>query len=215
MSGTRAPSLPPQLPSSGRALQPIIWNVVERFAAVAREIQTWQDAERLVPAQHEGWSGLVERLQLINCFQWRQEDRSRDPAAADSILAAVKRSIDASNQRRVQTVSALDELLHAGLTGAGLLAADAPLHSESPGSMADRLTVLALKIHHVREALPRQDRAATELRAKLRSLTEQMADLTDCLDRFLMDVVRGRVGWKLYRQIKVYRDPTTGDPRPE
>jgi hypothetical protein len=226
-------------------VQPIIWKVIERWHRHEAEIASWEDACSLLPAELDDWPGLIERLQLINTFQWHEEDKSRDPVASDLTLAAIKRSIDASNRRRVETVQAFDELLHARLLESGLMREKAPLHSESPGSIVDRLTVLALKVYHVREALtaarqrpaepaepgdiaqpPVPDAAATplaketpsaraaapdqelvDLYERLRSLTEQTVDLTECLDRLLADIYAGRIHLKLYRQVKLYGEP--------
>jgi hypothetical protein len=212
------------LPADGRALQPILWSTIERWQAAATPAGDWEEVRRRVPPRHEDWAGMVEHLQLINAFQWHEEDRSRDRRADDATLAAVKRSIDASNRRRVRQVEELDALLHDRLTAAGLLNPAAPLHSESPGSIADRLTVLALKIYHVRAAMTSAagqgagaaaDPQPAGLHGKLRSLTEQMVDLTGCLDRLLSDVYAGRERFKLYRQVKVYRDPASGRVQPE
>ena len=78
---------------------------------------------------------------------WHEEDKARDPAATDAEIAAVKHAIDGLNQRRNDLVEKIDELL---LTLAGEQNPDAPLHSETPGLMIDRLSILALKIYHTR-----------------------------------------------------------------
>jgi hypothetical protein len=240
---------PADLPASGRVIQPILWQTIERWHDSSSEIGSWEDVCRLLPARQSGWSALVERIQAINAFQWWEEDRSRDPEASDPTLAAVKRSIDASNRRRVQAVEAFDEHIHLRLQESGLLSQDAPLHSESPGSIVDRLSILALKIFHLKQTLAQERRQPTaptsatkppaEMEAatppgsvaaryertdggaaedtrlaalyqRLRGLLEQMVDLTECLDRYLAGLMSGRVGMKLYRQVKVYRDFKSG-----
>ncbi len=205
---------PADLPSDSRRILAVLLETLERWSPRAAEVADWPGAAALVPPRHGDWAGLVERLQLINAFQWREEDRSREPDADDHLLAAVKRSIDASNRRRVRTVEALDALLHARFADAGLLRPDAPLHSESPGSIVDRLSVLALKIHHLGEAAsgPEADAGTAE---RLRGLREQLDDLAGCLDRLLADLAAGRARFKLYRQVKVYRDPRSGRLLPE
>lgn len=210
---------PPQVPASGREIVPVLWEVVARWRREAAGVREWPDALRLVPPRHQDWGSLVERLQLVNAFQWQQEDRSREPGAGDAVLAAVKRSIDASNGRRVRTVEALDALLHERLRAAGLLPGTAPLHGESPASVVDRLSVLVLKCENLeaaaRVAAAGPVPAADPLRRRLEGLREQLEDLTGCLDRLLADLRAGRARFKLYRQVKVYRDPATGLPRPE
>ncbi len=132
------------------------------------------------------------------------------------VLGAIKRSIDASNRRRVQTVDRLDDQIYTGLREADSLKADAPLHSESPGSIIDRLTVLALKTYHVSEAhdaLAAGSADAVAMQGRLDTLTEQYADLGVCLDRLLVGISAGETGLKLYRQVKLYKDPETGQMR--
>ncbi len=228
------PSPSVDIPPNGRELQMVFWGVIERWHTSEDSIADWESALREIPLRHErDWGRMIEHLQLINTFQWHEEDRSHLDGISDPILAAVKRSIDASNSRRVHAVDALDDLIHSRLAAAGLLADGAPLHSESPGSIIDRLTVLALKIFHLREALhetglfdPNDDQTgddqttddqtpderSRELHQRLRLLTEQHVDLTLCLDRLFDDIRAGKVGLKLYRQVKFYRDNTTGKP---
>ena len=206
-----AKTLPLELPSS-EALLPILWQVIETWHEKEHLVHGWEDALRVLPPAHAGWAGLAELLQLTNTFQWHEEDRSRAHDAGDEVLAAVKRSIDASNARRVKTIERFDAEIMQILATAGLPSPDAPLHSESPASIVDRITVLALKLYHIREELSTaggtRDEAA--LHARLENLKEQMDDLAGCLDSLFLDVAAGRRGLKLYRQVKVYMDPATG-----
>jgi hypothetical protein len=111
----------------------------------------------------------------------------------------------------VQAVDRLDDMIHAGLTASGAVDPAAPLNSESPGSIVDRLTVLALKIHHVAEARDALDGdEAAAMARRLAGLVEQRDDLGGCLDALLAGIRGGRVGLKLYRQVKVYREAATG-----
>lgn len=209
--GPDANNLPTGLPSS-EALLPILWQVIRAWHDQEHLIHKWDDALRILPPEHAGWAGLAELLQLINTFQWHEEDRSRVLDAGDDVLAAVKRSIDASNARRVKTIERFDTEIMVGLAAAGLPRETAPLHSESPASIVDRITVLALKLYHIREELSTaggtHDEAA--LHARLENLKEQMDDLAGCLDSLFLDVAAGRRSLKLYRQVKVYKDPVTG-----
>ena len=186
-------------PDAG-ALAALCAGLVRAWLARQAACPGWAEAERAFPPAGVGWCPLVARLQIVNAYQWREEDRSRDPAAGDAVLAAVKRLIDASNGRRVRAVEALDAFIVGGLEATGLLDPAAPLASESPGSIVDRLTVLALKRAHARD----RDRAAL--------LDEQWHDLLDCLDRLGADVVAGRARVKLYRQVKLYGAPGVTPP---
>ena len=203
------------VPPGFAPVAPILQAVVERWHESESAVSDWDSACTAIPAREaDGWAATVERLQLINTFQWHEEDRSRDSGANDTTLAEVKRSIDASNRRRVQTVDCLDDQIHTGLQSLGVLDAAAPLNSESPGSIIDRLSVLVLKIYHVGEAVAAlSGDDPDELRAmqgRLAILTEQMNDLGTCLDRLLDGIRAGRIGLKLYRQVKIYRQADTG-----
>lgn len=215
MTGNPARDLDPAalVPAGWAAVGPILGEVIVRWHEQEAAIGGWESALAAVPArQAAGWAATVEHLQLINTFQWHEEDRSRDHGADDHVLAAVKRSIDASNRRRVQTVDRLDDMIHAGLVRSGAVDPAAPLNSESPASIIDRLTVLALKIHHVAEALapmPQGDERRA-MQDRLDGLTGQRDDLGGCLDALLAGIRGGQVGLRLYRQVKVYRQAETG-----
>ena len=194
-------------------IEPLMQEMITRWHQAEAEINGWETvADRLPGTQIEGWAETTEMLQLINTFQWHEEDRSRAHGAGDEVLGAVKRSIDASNRRRVQTVDRLDNQIYHQLQEAGVVAEGAPLNSESPGSIIDRLTVLALKIYHIREATEDMDAGHEQdsMRNKLENLTEQSTDLGGCLDVLMTGILEGRIGLKLYRQVKVYVEPGTG-----
>ena len=138
---------------------------------------------------------------------WHEEDKARDPAASDAAVARVKHAIDALNQRRNDLVEAMDRLL---LAAAGPQAPAAPLHSESPGLILDRLSILALKLYHTAEESHRAS-ASEAHRARnldrLALIQEQRADLAACLDQLWTEVLSGKRRFKLYRQMKMYNDP--------
>jgi len=209
MSNDGSPIL---VPRAWADVAPVLVDVIDRWHAAEDGISGWKSAQDLLPPTGAaGWAAQVELLQLINTFQWHEEDRSRDHGADDTVLAEVKRSIDASNRRRVQAVDKLDDMIHAGLAAGGVSDPAAPLNSESPGSIIDRLTVLALKIHHVAEARDGLDGdEAAVMERRLVGLVEQRDDLGGCLDALLAGIRAGRVGLKLYRQVKVYRETATG-----
>jgi hypothetical protein len=138
---------------------------------------------------------------------WHEEDKVRGPGASDAAIARLKRSIDALNQTRNDLVEAIDR---AFLAAAGVQDPAAPLHSESPGLILDRLSVLALKLYHTAEEAHRPTASEAHRQrnlARLDLLREQRADLAACLDRLWQDVLAGRRRFKLYRQLKMYNDP--------
>ncbi|MEZ2346360.1 DUF4254 domain-containing protein [Terriglobus sp. RCC_193] len=156
-------------------------------------------------------SDLSLRLHRSNFDLWHLEDRARDTSATDAVIANVKRAIDQTNQRRNDLVEEVDNALMTALIAAGLPNPQSPLHSETPGMILDRLSILSLKIFHTAEETERQD-ASEEHRARSRQrlsiLKEQRAALTGCLADLWQQVVRGERRFQLYRQMKMYNDPT-------
>jgi hypothetical protein len=163
------------------------------------------------PEPDSDWLELVGRQHRANFELWHIEDEARAPGATDAELAAVKRRVDQTNQRRNDLVEGLDRALLAWLEPQGLPQPDAALNSESPGLMIDRLSILALKIYHSRKEAERADapegHAARNL-ARLAILEEQRADLAACLDALWRETLAGKRRFKLYRQLKMYNDPS-------
>jgi hypothetical protein len=160
----------------------------------------------LLPAPHPAspLQELILAQHKANFDLWHEEDKARDPDASDATIVAVKRSIDRLNQRRNDLVEQID----LALLDAGPQNERAPLHSETPGLIIDRLSILSLKLFHTEEQLHRgsaEHRAANQLR--LLQLSEQRADLASCLARLWAEVAAGQRRFKLYRQLKMYNDP--------
>ncbi len=157
------------------------------------------------------WLTLVERQHRANFDLWHIEDEARALGASDSEIAHVKRRIDRTNQQRSDLVEELDSEIQDWLRARELPNPEAPLNSEPPGMMIDRLSILALKIYHTREEAERRDAPTghAELnRGRLAILEEQRADLAGCLDALWHETLGGKRRFKLYRQLKMYNDPT-------
>jgi len=163
-------------------------------------------------AEHqENWLDQVACQHRANFELWHIEDEARAPGASDAELAGVKRRVDKTNQRRNDLAEALDRALLAWLEPQGLPKPDATLHSESPGLIIDRLSILALKIYHTREEAERIDAPpghAERNRSRLAILEEQRADLAGCLNALWQETLAGTRRFKLYRQLKMYNDPS-------
>jgi hypothetical protein len=157
------------------------------------------------------WLIAVARQHRANFDLWHIEDHARAPGATGAELASVKRRIDTTNQRRNDLAEALDCALLGWLEAQGLPNPEAPLHSESPGLIVDRLSILALKIYHTREEAERKDAPAGHAernQERLAILEEQRLDLAACLDALWRQTLAGTRRFKLYRQLKMYNDPT-------
>lgn len=180
------------------------WPQQEPAAAAADEVLRW------VQANHR-----------FNSLLWGEEDLARRTQVADGEIAANKRAIDRHNQARNDATERVDELLlvRLGLVDEASARTDAPrstvpagsrLNSETAGSMIDRLSIMALKVHAMRAQTERRDvddAHRDSSRAKLARLLEQRADLGACLDALLADAQAGRAHFKVYRQFKMYNDP--------
>jgi hypothetical protein len=157
------------------------------------------------------FQSLLAMQHLANVQLWHAEDKARDTFATDATLSAIKREIDRVNQTRNDLVEQIDQSLLQFLTDRGLPAPDSPLHSETPGLIIDRLSILALKIFHTLEQIERADTEEAHRqrnRTRLDLLLSQRADLTDCLEILWRQVLSGERRFKLYRQLKMYNDPT-------
>lgn len=183
----------------------------------AAEILAFHEACHGIP----GWAkvsspghatGLWLHIELnhrFNCLLWDEEDLARRKQVPDSEIAANKRAIDGYNQKRNDAIERMDEALLQGL-GQTERRPGARLNSETAGSILDRLSILSLKIHHMRLQTLRSDVDRTHIEscaARLSRFIEQRQDLAGCFDRLVTEASRGEAWFKVYRQFKMYNDP--------
>jgi Protein of unknown function (DUF4254) len=171
-------------------------------------------------AQAALWEA-VGRNHWFNSQLWAEEDLARRTTVADADIALNKRAIDRFNQARNDATERVDELLLTALglvdqasaqtdTPVSTVPAGARLNSETAGSIMDRMSIMALKIHAMAWQTKRTDvddahRSSSQI--KLERLQQQRADLGRCLDELLADAQAGRAYFKVYRQFKMYNDP--------
>jgi Protein of unknown function (DUF4254) len=170
----------------------------------------WHREPGELPSALTGFERAVVEQHLANFELWHAEDSARTPGASDCDLARIKRFIDVTNQRRNDLAERCDALLLTHLAARNLPVFASELHSESPGLMIDRLSILSLKLFHTVEEIERVGTppAHTELnRGRLLVLNEQRDDLAGALDRLWHQVLAGERRFKLYRQLKMYNDP--------
>jgi len=194
--------------------EPFHFSAVEIARIQDRATELWHsqpDTTVEVRLDGDAFHATVQAQHRANFDLWHVEDRARMPGATDAEIVSVKRAIDTINQRRNDLAEQCDALLLESLRTAKLPNPEAELNSESPGLMIDRLSILALKIFHTREEIERPNAPAGHAernQERLRMLMEQRDDLVACLDRLWADVLEGGRRFKVYRQLKMYNDPT-------
>jgi hypothetical protein len=147
----------------------------------------------------------------IDTVQWHLEDLIRDPHIDLAEALQLKRRIDHSNQDRTDLVEEIDSYFRQQFSEVKVQA-DARLNTESPAWAVDRLSILELKIWHMKEQAERKDASEehlTRCKLKLDVLLEQRVDLSTAIDQLLDDYQAGRKVMKVYRQMKMYNDPST------
>lgn len=153
----------------------------------------------------------IEANHRYNTLLWNEEDKARRTDVGPADIAACKRLIDQYNQKRNDAVESIDEAILIELDDSPPRSPDARLNSETAGAMIDRLSILSLKIYHMREQTLRVDAGEQHIetcKAKLQRLQVQRQDLASCFDQLLRDASEGRAYFKVYRQFKMYNDPT-------
>lgn len=183
------------------------------FLQAIRDYHLKDDVDTLISNPYE--LGSIEHSLYLKCWidtvQWHLEDIIRNPHIDPADALALKRRIDHSNQDRTDLVEQIDTYFRRQYQEVTPLP-EARLNTESPAWAVDRLSILALKIWHMQEQVERQDVDAEHIRrceAKLQVLKEQQADLSLSIDQLLEDIEAGRKYMKVYRQMKMYNDPTT------
>jgi hypothetical protein len=172
------------------------------------------------PADDDLWR-WVQTNHRFNCRLWAEEDLARRTTVSDAEIAANKRAIDGFNQARNDATERVDEIILTalGLVDAASARTDAPvsavpvgarLNSETAGSIVDRMSIMALKVHAMRAQTKRDDVDKAHIdssHVRLARLQQQRADLGACLDALIADAQAGRAYFKVYRQFKMYNDP--------
>ncbi|HVN94586.1 MAG TPA: DUF4254 domain-containing protein [Terracidiphilus sp.] len=187
--------------------------IVRLHDRLTKEWHDEPDAPLAVPSSvpNAEWLRLVARQHRANFDLWHIEDKARTPGASDAEIARVKQGVDLTNQLRNDLIEELDRAMLAWMAERGLPNPASPLNSESPGLMIDRLSILSLKIYHTREEAERiaaPQGHAQRNRERQAILEEQRSDLAGCLDSLWRQTIDGTRRFKLYRQLKMYNDPT-------
>ena len=146
----------------------------------------------------------------IDAVQWHMEDIIRDPQIDPQQALKLKRRIDKSNQDRTDLVELIDSYFLDKYKNVTVLE-DATINTETPAWAIDRLSILTLKIYHMKHEMERTDSIGSHRERcgeKLRILMTQQEDLSTAIDLLLEDIGKGKKYMKVYKQMKMYNDAT-------
>lgn len=188
-------------------------NCNEIFNQIVKLYHTTDDVDAVFnnPFGEATIEGKLALKNWIDAVQWHLEDIIRDENIDPVEALALKRRIDRSNQDRTDLVEDIDAYFRHLYADVDVLPY-ATINTESPAWAIDRLSILALKMWHMREQTQRTDADTAHIakcQAKLDVLREQREDLTIAIDQLLSDIAAGRKYMKVYRQMKMYNDPET------
>lgn len=181
------------------------------FDRAVADYHRWDDVDHAMenPFAPGSFEALLYAKCWIDAVQWHLEDIVRDPAIDPVEALAIKRRIDRSNQERTDMVEYIDSYFLEKYRAVAPLA-DARINTETPAWAIDRLSILSLKIWHMRCETERTDVDDAHREAcgrKLAVLMEQRRDLSQSIDELVEDIAAGRKRMKTYKQMKMYNDP--------
>jgi hypothetical protein len=172
--------------------QPHVAHVREILPRSASIIEAFRDTtSRDHPGQHV--LDTANDLAAHHQRQWHAEDASRTPDASAEDIAASKQLIDELNARRVALVEQIDQWVAGQIHSR----ADASLHTETLGSVIDRLAIGWVRAKSLMNTNDARDRARLALR--------QLAELADAYDDLIRDVAAGHRRLPAWRLLKTYR----------
>ncbi len=165
------------------------------------------------PMENPYPAGSIEALlyhkNWIDNVQWHLEDIIRNPSIDPKEGIRIKRRIDSSNQDRTNVVEMIDDKILAMFSHVNTHV-EARLNSETPAWLLDRMSILMLKIYHMKEQTERTDADKVHIakcRSRLAVLMEQRNDMKVAFDELIEDIQAGTRRFKVYRQMKMYNDP--------
>jgi hypothetical protein len=156
------------------------------------------------------FNSLLYGKNWIDTAQWHLEDIIRVPTIDPVEALKIKRRIDKSNQDRTDMVERLDDYFLAHFKNVKAQPGTR-INSETPAWLLDRMSILMLKIYHMKEQTERKDASPDHLKttnAKLAVLLEQKSDMQLAYDELIDDIQHGKRRFKVYRQMKMYNDAT-------
>ncbi len=168
------------------------------------------DAPMVNPYEKGTLEYLLCMKNWIDTVQWHLEDIIRNPSINPVEALSIKRRIDKSNQDRTDLVEKIDDWFFDSFSKVEKLE-NAGINTETPAWAIDRLSILALKIYHMKIEAERADASEdhkASCQKKLETLLIQRVDLSQAIEQLLNELSSGRKYMKLYRQMKMYNDPS-------
>lgn len=191
----------------------ILENVPHLITLQDEKTALWHKEPDPLPMERvdrDGLDGHILTNHIRNYRLWHFEDQARRKDVDDHIIAEVKRNIDRENQARNNAMEQIDDFILQTLD-ADKTDHSAPMNSETPGMIIDRLSIMSLKTFHMQEEVDRPDADAEHVekcKAKVETLERQRNDLVHCLDLYLAELSRSAKRLVTYRQFKMYNDPS-------
>ena len=173
--------------------------------------ELWHDTAPIKPNDTTSPKGLTQWIHYKNYVVWHLEEFVRKDGISDADILKAEQIIDLHNIKRLAAIEQIDIWLDNVLKSAGVRPEDDVLvNSETPGSIIDRLSILTLKMFHIREHLetdniPDQERQNSNIRLSV--LEEQYGDLAQAIDALMLELRQAKKHHKVYRQFKIYNDP--------
>lgn len=186
-------------------------NAIRIFDRSVEDYHRFDDVDREIENPYEAGTldFLLYAKNTIDAVQWHLEDIIRNPQIDPAEALVIKRRIDALNQKRTDLVEYIDSWFLEQFKNVKTLP-DARINTETPAWAVDRLSILALKIYHMRVEVEREDATAEHRETcnkKLQTLLEQQRDLSTAIEELVEDIAAGRKYMKTYKQMKMYNDP--------
>jgi hypothetical protein len=166
------------------------------------------DTPMMNPFDGDSFESLLYHKNWIDTVQWHLEDIIRLPEINPTEALKIKRRIDKSNQDRTDMVEKIDDFFLDQFKSVSPKHG-ARINSETPAWLLDRMSILMLKIYHMKEQAERKDADETHItkcQMKLDVLTEQKTDMQLAFDELIEDIGNGNRRFKVYRQMKMYND---------
>ena len=171
-----------------------MFNVAEITQLQHEMVARWHEQE--IDNPYEGLESVVCMQHGFNFLLWHEEDIARSPDVGDQRIATVKRAIDGYNQKRNDWIEKVDDWISGEIEATGVQVADhAPLNTETPGSAVDRLSIMSLRLYHMREQLDRTDVTREHLESVERKIAVclmQHDDLSNSLQALIDDIAAGK-----------------------